>query len=128
MIASAWLGRTVSSRRVRWTETLERSSWILPFAVVAEMRFGASVAAWGHRRTEALERLVASTEVAPPLAEVIAAYVDLRTWCVREGHGLGAKDHEADRWVAATALAGNIPLASDDGIFVEVRDLILLTP
>jgi hypothetical protein len=33
------------------------------------------------------------------------AYVDLRTWCVRHGHGLGAKDHEADRWVAAVAIA-----------------------
>jgi predicted nucleic acid-binding protein len=127
MIASAWLGRTVSARRSRWSETLEHSAWILPFVVVAEMRFGASVANWGNRRTMALERLVASTEVAPPLAEVITAYVDLRTWCVREGHGLGAKDHEADRWVAATALAGAIPLASDDGIFEDVNGLILVT-
>ncbi len=126
MIASAWLGRTVSARRSRWAETLEQSAWILPFAVVAEMRFGASVANWGNRRTAALERLVASAEVAPPLEEVITAYVDLRTWCVRHGHGLGAKDHEADRWVAATALAGGIPLASDDGIFDQVDGLTLL--
>lgn len=25
----------------------------------------------------------------PPLREVIDAYVDLRTWCVRNRHGLG---------------------------------------
>ncbi len=71
------------------------------------MRFGARVANWGPRRTATLERLVANTQVSAPLPEVIAAYVELLTWCVNHGHGLGAKDHEADRCVAATALAGD---------------------
>lgn len=128
MIASAWLGRTVSARRARWAPMLERSGWILPFVVVAEMRFGARVANWGTRRTAVLERLVANTQVSPPLPEVIDAYVDLRTWCANNGHGLGAKDHEADRWVAATALAGRLPLATDDGIFDNVDHLRLLRP
>jgi predicted nucleic acid-binding protein len=128
MIASAWLDRTVSARRARWADTLERSGWILPFVVVAEMRFGARVANWGTRRTAVLEHLVANTQVSPPLPEVIDAYVDLRTWCVNNGHGLGAKDHEADRWVAATALAGGLPLATDDGIFDNVDHLQLLQP
>ena len=61
--------------------------------------------------------------VMPPLVEVTDAYVDLRTWCVRNGHGLGAKDHEADRWVAAVALAANLPLASEDTIFDGVAQL-----
>lgn len=56
----------------------------------------------------------------PPLVEVTAAYVDLRTWCVRSGHGLGAKDHEADRWVGAVAIAVSLPLAGDDTIFDDV--------
>lgn len=128
MIASAWLGRTVSACRARWADTLERSGWILPFVVVAEMRFGARVARWGTRRTAVLERLVANTQVSPPLPEVIDAYVELRTWCVDNGHGLGAKDHEADRWVAATALAGGLALATDDGIFDNVDQLQLLQP
>lgn len=123
MIASAWLGRTVSARRSRWAATLEHSGWIQPFAVVAEMRFGARVTNWGTRRTAALERLVANTQVSPPLTEVVDAYVELRTWCVDNGHGLGAKEHEADRWVAATALAGDLPLAIDDGIFDNVDHL-----
>lgn len=41
----------------------------------------------------------------------------MRTWCVRNGHGLEAKDHEADRWVAAAAVAEKLPLASEDAIF-----------
>lgn len=117
MIASAWLGARASQRRARWAPVLERSAWVLPFCVVAEMRFGAEVAGWGARRRAVLDRLVARSGVMPPLAEVTAAYVDLRTWCVHNGHGLGAKDHEADRWVGAVAVAASLPLASDDTIF-----------
>ena len=128
MIASAWLGRTVSARRALWSDKLERAAWILPFSVVAEMRFGAAIANWGPRRMTAMEQLIERTEIAPPLPAVISAYVDLRPWCVRTGHGLGAKDHEADRWVAAVAMAANLPLASEDTIFKAVDDLARLTP
>ena len=123
MIASAWLGTRDSARKTRWQPLLSRSPWVLPFTVVAEMRFGAEVASWGARRRGVLERLVFSSKVMPPLVEVTDAYVDLRTWCVRNGHGLGAKDHEADRWVAAVALAAELPLASEDSIFGDIPQL-----
>ncbi|MGB3053332.1 MAG: PIN domain-containing protein [Acidimicrobiales bacterium] len=123
MIASAWLGVRHSARKTRWQPLLTRSAWVAPFTVVAEMRFGAEVAGWGARRRGVLDRLIASSKVMPPLVEVTDAYVGLRTWCVREGHGLGAKDHEADRWVAAVALAAKLPLASEDTIFDGVAQL-----
>lgn len=123
MIASAWLGVRDTTRRTQWEPLLSRSIWVLPFTVVAEMRFGAEVAGWGARRRGVLDRLVASSQVMPPLVEVTDAYVDLRTWCVRAGHGLGAKDHEADRWVAAVALAAKLPLASEDAIFDDIPQL-----
>ncbi len=41
MIASAWLGLRPSERKARWQPLLERAAWVLPFTVVAEMRFGA---------------------------------------------------------------------------------------
>lgn len=128
MIASAWLGVRASQRRGRWASVLERSVWVLPFTVVAEMRFGAEVAGWGARRRAVLDRLVARSGVMPPLAEVTAAYVDLRTWCVRNGHGLGAKDHEADRWVGAVAIASSLPLASEDTIFDGVPMIARVHP
>lgn len=128
MIASAWLGVRGTARRARWEPLLVKSIWVLPFTVVAEMRFGAEVAGWGARRRGVLDRLVASSRVMPPLAEVTDAYVDLRTWCVRNGHGLGAKDHEADRWVAAVALAAQLPLASEDAIFESVPHLSRAVP
>ena len=128
MIASAWLGLRDSPRKARWQPLLEQSAWVLPFTVVAEMRFGAEVANWGARRRGVLERLIARTGVVPPLDEVTDAYVDLRTWAVRSGHGLGAKDHEADRWVAAVAMAAELPLATEDSIFDGVAGLTRADP
>ncbi len=55
MIASAWLGVRSSQRQARWAPVLEPMAWVLPFPVVAEMRFGAEVAGWGARRRGVLE-------------------------------------------------------------------------
>jgi predicted nucleic acid-binding protein len=60
--------------------------------------------------------------------EVTDAYIDVRTWAVRTGHGLGGKDHEADRWVAAVALAARLPLATEDSIFDGVKGLLRADP
>lgn len=54
MIASAWLGTRDSARKTRWQPLLARSH-VLPFTVVAEMRFGAEVAGWVARRRGRLE-------------------------------------------------------------------------
>lgn len=128
MVASAWLGRRDSDRKQRWSPSLTRAWWILPFTVVAEMRFGADVAGWGARRKSVLDQLILRSGVVPPLGEVTDSYVELRTWCVRTGHGLGAKDHEADRWVAAVALAARLPLATDDSIFDDLPMLDRVHP
>jgi hypothetical protein len=42
-------------------------------------------------------------------------------------HGLGQKEHEADRWVAVTAIWLQVPLVAHDRIFANVKDLELLT-
>ncbi len=123
MIASAWLGLRDSQRKTRWRPLLERVPWVLPFTVVAEMRFGAELAGWGARRRDEMERLIDRAGVVPPLKDVTTAYVGLRAWATRNGHGLAAKDHEADRWVAAVALAAGLPLATEDSIFDGVVGL-----
>lgn len=127
MIASAWLSVRDSPRKTRWEPLLSRSRWVLPFTVVAEMRFGAEVAGWGDRRRGVLDRLVAAAGVMPPL-KVTDVYVDLRTWCTRSCHGLGANDDEADRWFAAVAIAAKLPLASEDSIFDDVPRLRCAAP
>ncbi|HEY6478916.1 MAG TPA: hypothetical protein VIZ00_02735, partial [Streptosporangiaceae bacterium] len=54
-------------------------------------------------------------------------YATVRTWCAKAGHGLGGKDHEADRWVAASAIWLGIPLVTHDTIFAKVKDLTVVT-
>ncbi|WP_419923642.1 PIN domain-containing protein [Candidatus Poriferisocius sp.] len=128
MVASAWLANRQVERQVRWLKVLTQALWVLPFVVVAEMRFGAEVAGWGPRRRARLEHVIARTGVMPPLEDITDAYVNLRTWSVRNGHGLSTKSHEADRWVAAVAIAGELPLATEDSIFNGLPILRLLDP
>ena len=45
----------------------------------------------------------------------------------RPGMAPGQKDHEADRWVAATAIWLDVPLIAHDAIFANVKELRLLT-
>jgi predicted nucleic acid-binding protein len=69
----------------------------------------------------------ARAEIVWPGPNLVEAYASLRTWCIRTGHGLGQTEHEADRWVAATAIWLQVPLVAHDGIFANVKDLELLT-
>ncbi len=43
------------------------------------------------------------------------------------GHALSQREHNADRWIAATALRLGIPLVSNDGIFRDIPGLLLET-
>lgn len=100
---------------------------IISFVTVAELRFGARVAGWGSERLQRLESQIARAQVLWVDDSLVEAYAVLRTWCITRGHGLGQKDHEADRWIAATALYLGIPLVSHDAIFKDVDGLELMT-
>ena len=77
---------------------------------MAELRFGAKLAGWGPRRLQPLEHELARADITWPGPSLADTYATLRVWSVENGHGLGQKDHEADRWVAATATWLGIPL------------------
>ncbi len=49
--------------------------------------------------------------------ELVQIYARLRADCEALGHALGQREHNADRWIAATALRLAVPLVSNDGIF-----------
>lgn len=106
---------------------LEGRPHIVSFVTVAELRFGARLAGWGAKRLHRLEYELSRTEVVWPGPALAETYADLRTWCVMTGHGLGQKEHEADRWVAATAVRLGVPLVAHDAIFNNVKSLQLLT-
>jgi predicted nucleic acid-binding protein len=106
---------------------LEGRAAVISFITVAELGYGARLAGWGPERLRRLEYEIARAEIVWPGPRLAEAYASLRTWCVRTGHGLGQKDHEADRWVAATAIWLQTPLVTHDRIFANVKDLELLT-
>lgn len=99
---------------------------VVSFVTVAELRYGALKANWGAARQEALESRLSPMTVVPSDSDLANVYAELRVSCVRMGHGLQEKIHEADRWIAATAIRFGLPLVSHDGIFVGAPGLTLI--
>ena len=124
-------GANLTPRRVSLANTyrplLEGRPFTISFITIAELRFGATLAGWGPHRLQRLEYELGQADIVWPGSSLTDAYAALRTWLVRAGHGLGQKDHEADRWVAATAIWLGIPLVAHDAIFKNVSGLQLLT-
>lgn len=94
---------------------------------MAELRFGALRQGWGTRRLDRLDERVARAEVVWAGPELLAEYVALRVRCERIGHGLAQPHHDADRWIAATAIRLGIPLVSHDAVFKGAPGLSLET-
>jgi predicted nucleic acid-binding protein len=99
----------------------------ISFQTVAELRYGASLRGWGSARMRKLDAKISNAEVVHTGPGLIEVYVGLRVDCERSGHGLAQRIHDADRWIAATALRLGIPLVSNDGIFDQVPGLTVLT-
>lgn len=99
----------------------------ISYVTVTELGFGARWAGWGPARLQRLDAHIASADVVWPGPSLVESYIDLRHQCTAIGHGLSQKEHEADRWVAATALWLGLPLVAHDGIFRDVPGLRLLT-
>ena len=97
----------------------------LSFQTVAELRFGAALRGWGSARLLKLEARIVAAEIVHSGPELIESYARLRVECWRAGHALAQKEHNADRWVAATAIRLQVPLVSNDGIFVNTPGLTL---
>jgi predicted nucleic acid-binding protein len=100
---------------------------LISFVTVAELRFGARRAGWGRARAQRLEAHIGTADIVWPDHDLVDVYAGLRHQCAATGHGLSQKEHEADRWVAATALWLGLPLVAHDGIFRDVSGLQLLT-
>lgn len=100
----------------------------ISFQTAAELRYGALRRGWGEKRMRELEARIAAAETVHTGPDLILTYARLRADCERIGHALAQGDHNADRWVAATALRLGIPLVSNDGIFDDVPGLVIEKP
>jgi predicted nucleic acid-binding protein len=120
---------------------LERTAWlvdlyrpvirgrmvVISFQTLGELHFGAVRRGWGQARVVALEARIATSEVVHSTTALATAYAGLRAECERAGHGLAQRDHDADRWIAATAMHLGVPLVSHDAIFRGVPGLVFET-
>jgi predicted nucleic acid-binding protein len=97
----------------------------ISFQTAAELRYGAMLRNWGTMRMMQLDARVAAAEVVHSGPELVQVYAGLRVACQRAGHGLSHRQHDADRWIAATAIRLGIPLVSHDRVFEGVDGLML---
>lgn len=77
-----------------------------------------------------MQRLEASIEHAEmvwPGPELVQTYAQLRSDCEALGHALAQRHHDADRWIAATAIRLGVPLVSHGRVFRRVPGLSLET-
>ena len=100
---------------------------LISFQTVAELHFGAIRRGWGRPRLLKLERRIEDAETVWPGPELVLIYARLRADCLRIGHALGQRHHDADRWIASTALRLDVSLVSHDRIFRDVPGLVLET-
>jgi predicted nucleic acid-binding protein len=101
--------------------------FLISFQTVAEIEFDVRRRGWGSERMKQVAEHLRTAEVVWPGPELLRAYVDLRIVCERAGHALAQRDHDPDRWIAATAIHLGVPLVSHDGIFNGVPGLAFET-
>lgn len=94
-----------------------------------------SAIATGKASTQSLPRrepsptashVVVDLDVVQTEEKLISRCAELRAWAHRAGHPLAQKVHEADRWVASTALVLGSELVAGDGFFEGVPEISLV--
>lgn len=95
----------------------------ISFQTVAELRYGALLRGWGNTRVRRMETEIGRTEIVHSGSDLIRVYAELRVACQRIGHALCQREHDADRWIAATALRLDVLLVSNDRIFEDTPGL-----
>jgi len=106
-----------------YAKSIEARPVVVSFATVTELRYGAMKAGRGDLRRRALERDLARFVVVQPDDRLMAVCAELRSTCEAAAHPLGQKIHEADGWIASTAMRLRVELISDDRVFDEVASL-----
>ena len=92
------------------------------FQTVEEQWYGAYAAGWGAKRKSELARHLDQFETIWPNPELVEICASLRA----ERRSVGMEIQVPDAWIAATALMLQCPLASHDGDFEGIPDLVLI--
>lgn len=108
-----------------WRGTLQGVRVVITFQTRAEVLAGAQIDVWGARRVSALRALLDTTPTIAADTAVIDAYARFRAECRQTGHPLHNKQHNADCWNAASAIAKGLPLFAHDRIYLGAPGLTL---
>lgn len=119
-------GSEQRARRDAWEAALSGTRVVISFMTRAELLVGARSQGWGSERLRVLTKILTDTPTVSLDQGVMDAYVDLSVACRRRAHPLHQKVHTADRWIAACALALDLPLLSGDGVVAGAPGLALL--
>jgi predicted nucleic acid-binding protein len=98
---------------------------LISFQTAAELHYGALRRNWGPARMLKLQAKVQQVQVVHSGPELILVCARLRATCEAAGHALAQRPHNADRWIAATAIRLGVPLVSNDHIFRDIPGLEL---
>ena len=108
----------------RYSDALRGSELILSFMTIAELRMGAISAGWGSRRRLLLERFMQRFELVYADNDLCSVWARIRA----DARAAGRAVSPLDAWIAATALALDAPLATNNRRdFERVRELRLLS-
>lgn len=128
MVVSALVNeRRDPATAAEYRRLIDGRSVVISFVTVTEVRYGALKANWGELRRRELERTLSKLVAVQPDHSLMTRCAELRDRCERDGVALGQKIHEADRWIAATALHLGANLVSDDGVFENIIGLTVLS-
>ena len=107
-----------------YADALRGSELILSFMTIAELRMGAISAGWGGRRRVLLEQFMRRFELVYADNDLCTVWARIRADARAAGRPLSPQD----AWIAATALALDAPLATNNRRdFEHVRKLRLLS-
>jgi|SRR5271166_4469469 len=108
----------------RYVDSLHGYALILSFMSIAELRMGAFSAGWGNRRRLLLEQFIQGFELVYADNDLCAIWARIRA----DARGAGRPLSPQDAWIAATALALDAPLATNNRRdYEQVRKLRLLS-
>lgn len=110
-----------------WRTELAGATALISFQTRAEVLQGAYAAHWGETRLRTLRQILDSTPTIPADTKVIETMARLFAAARAAGCPIQDKIHTAERWMAACAIAYDLPLFSTDYIFREVPGLRLFT-
>jgi len=108
----------------QYADALRGSELVLSIMSVAELRMGAMSAGWGSNRRCLPERFVHGFELFYPDNDLCTVWASIRADARATGRAISPQD----AWIAATALALDAPLATNNRRdFENVRNLRLLS-